>query len=74
MVPASDGSLVHVLCGFKAMFAHEEGIGRGLLFKPSIPSICCDMAHLPCVLHHPGVWYSSIWGITMELGGGDGSI
>jgi len=74
MVPASDGLLAHVFCGFKAMFTCDEGIGRGLLFEPSIPSIGCDMARLPCIPHHPGVWYSSIWGITMELGGGDGSI
>jgi len=74
MVPASDGLFVHVFCGFKATFAHDEGIGRGLSFKPSIPSIGCDVAHLPFVLCHPGVWYSSIWGITTESGGGDGSI
>jgi len=74
MVPAPDGSLAHVFHGFKATFTHDEGIGRGLSFKPSIPSIGCDVVRLPCVLHHPGVWYSSIWGITVESGGGDGSI
>jgi len=74
MVPASNGLLAHVFHGFKATFTRDEGIGRGLSFEPSIPSIGCDVAHLPCIPHRPGVWYSSIWGITAESGGGDGSI